>query len=241
MKLFTLATMTLLAAATAAQAGGHSYSYENCLATCGSSHGHSWINGCCDREPSCCDHLWDGYGCYDCCHQMHLPLPSLPKLSWRCLHSKAGPYRVPCMHLPKLHVHRHLPAPCWIDDCVETECADECSACEVPPPPCHRPFQAWHDRIRSMFHCGCGASGGCGEACCGDAMLMLDGEGDIHGGLPENTIPPAEIEIDTPSIDLPPAPTDSEMDEGNKRNKKKRNKEKEDRKTASWLFPALGL
>ena len=240
MKLFSLALVTLLAVAATAQAGGHNYSYENCLAEGGCGHEHSWKNGCCERERSCCDHLWDGYGCYDSCCDINLP--TMPKINWGCFHGCAGPYRVPCVKLPKIHVPKvHLPCPpppCCTDSCT-SECGDGCTEYACPAPCCPNPLRGFGNHLRTWFHnCGsraCGCDTGCCDAgCCGDGTVTYGyGHGDVHGDVPTNNVPtPVDMDLEAPPIDLPPAPEKEDM-------KKKKNK---DNKTAGiWLFPNLSM
>lgn len=109
MKFYPLALLAVLMAAATASAGD-GYSYGNSLAGCGCQ-GHSWVNGCCSRQSSCADHLWDDYcasrpACGCGCGM------NLPCFNWNSLHMNAAPYQVPCLRLPKLQLNRGCTAGC---------------------------------------------------------------------------------------------------------------------------------
>ena len=244
MKSYALALLAVLMAAATASADEQRYSYDNTLASCGCN-GHSWKNGCCVREPSCCDHLWDGYGCNNHCCGMHLPLPIVP---WHKMHMNAAPYQVPCVSLPKINLRRDCtdnccnaaPA-CTNDHCTAaSDCTGECG-CRS------NSFKSFVSHIQTRLHRGY-------HKCCGGCDEGCDSSCDCSGGIVGNEsfeASPSGDVVPENEVPLPPAPMteardakrESKKQDSKKDDKKKtdQTKDKENKTAGLWLFPNLSL
>ena len=97
----------------------------------------SWATGCCERQPSKADHLWDNYcfekhsGCCKhrgCCGKTFCGTSPFSKGC--CCKSKCGPkFHLPKLHMPKLNV--------WNKCCQKTACVK--STVKSCTQKCHRP------------------------------------------------------------------------------------------------------
>ena len=182
-------SMEMVAHSVLASAPTH-VSYE-------SGHGYaseSWFGGCCPREPSCCDHVWDGY-CGSRWHKNWCAKLCSLRLAWHGLS---------CHHTPSCCYHAghgHLGSGC--DSCGDSGhagCGCGCGKnllCGWKPGHLLR-------RLLTTCHCGQPACDDCGcDNCHGDSTYA-EGETVYDDG----TI----IDQSNPS-DMPTNPTPAPADE----------------------------
>lgn len=201
----------------------------------GACYGHSWKRGCCERECSHCDHLWDNY-----CHEGHglnlfqpghcdcasssgcCPIPSpqhwMPKLP-QC---KMPQCKMPQCKLPSACALGCGSGCCACDDiCWPHEALFGWLHCGLNHDHCLAPQHHWHpfrsgykwmDRHFGREACMCvGAMNCCSKACCGDSACggqCSDGTAQIVPQTPHEAVPAeqeSELELPPPP-DAPPAP-----------------------------------
>ena len=195
----TMLTMALLVAAGVANANNYDFLQDDVVigedapvaeavpAPSVESYGvmPSWANGCCERQPSKADHLWDNY-CYekDCClfHRGHCCQKSYcgsGPFAKTCCKGKCAPK----FHMPKLNIWNKCcqkskcvsakvksctqkccpKAPCCqkAKSCCQKPCCKETKCCKVSKR-CHKPLLAKFKLFRGCHGSKCGKGKGKG-------------------------------------------------------------------------------
>lgn len=165
----------------------------------------SWACGCCERQPSKADHLWDNY-CYegyawgcgcDCCGKSYCGTGPFSK---GCCCKGKGKCGAKC-GLPKLHLLDHC---CQKAKCCTAKvhrpmllghCCQKAKGC-AKQTSCRKPLLS---KLRLFRHCG-GKCGKCGKGKAGEVMYGST------MGTDEVPVPAIEGNVIEMPSDVPPVP-----------------------------------
>ena len=184
----------------------------------GTGHGYSsesWMGGCCRREPSCCDHVWDGY-CGKRWHKNWCAKPYSPRLF--CHGSTCHGHKSSCCDCAG---HGHSGCGCHHNDCGAGHCHGGCG-CGKNLLGGWKPGDLIHRLLAACHSCqpacdGCGADCGCddcqgdgtyadGETIHGDGMIIDEGSDMRMSPTPapaDESVPPEPPQLDTSAQNRP--------------------------------------